>query len=232
MEIGFATLDDCDRATGAVVVVDVLLAFTTAAYAFSRGASSIVLTSTVEEALALKGRFAGALAMGEVGTLPVPEFDLSNSAAALLDRDLNDRRIIHRTSNGTQGVHRARNAKALFVTSFPNARATAAQVREDGADGVTFVITGITDDREGDEDRSCADYIAAILTGGVPDRREYVERARNSACGQWFADPDKPQYRLRDLDLATDVDRFDFAMPVSREDGLLIARPVKPGALA
>ena len=85
MRINFTTLDDCDQATGTVVVVDVLLAFTTAAYAFSRGASSIVLTSAVEEALELKGRFAGALAMGEVGTLPVPEFDLSNSPAEFLD---------------------------------------------------------------------------------------------------------------------------------------------------
>ncbi len=231
MQIRFATVDNCDRATGAVVVVDVLLAFTTAAFAFSRGASSIVLTSTVEEALALR-RFDGALAMGEVGTLPVPAFDLSNSSVDLLDRDLNGRRIIHRTSNGTQGVYRSRNAKALFVTSFPTASATAAHVREAGADEVTFVITGITDDREGDEDRSCADYIAQILVDGVRDPHAYVERAFNSACGRWFVDPGKPQYRLRDLELATDVDRFDFAMPVSREDGLLIARPVKPGEYA
>ena len=74
---------------------------------------------------------------------------------------------------------------------------SAAQVREEGADDVTFVITGITDDREGDEDRSCADYIAEILTDGAPDRRAYVERALNSACGQWFVDSEKPQYRLR-----------------------------------
>lgn len=170
--------------------------------------------------------------MGEVGTLPVPEFDLSNSSVDLLDRDLSGRRIIHRTSNGPQGVYRSRNAKALFVTSFPMASATAAQVREEGADDVTFVITGITDDRDGDEDRSCADYIAEILVDGAPDRHAYVERAFNSACGQWFLDPEKPQYRLRDLELATDVDRFDFAMPVSREDELLIARPAKSGEYA
>ena len=76
------------------MVVDVLLAFTTEAFAFSRGASSIVLASTVEEALELKGRFDGSLAMGEAGTLPVPEFDLSNSPIDILDRDLNGRRII------------------------------------------------------------------------------------------------------------------------------------------
>ena len=217
------------RATETLVVVDVLLAFTTAAYAFSRGASSIVLTSTVEEALALNGRFGGALAMGGVGTLPVPEFDLSNSPVDVLDRDLNGRRIIHRTSNGTQGVYRSRNAKTLFVTGFPTASATAALARGVGADYVTFVITGITDDREGDEDRSCADYIAEILVDATPDRHAYVERVFNSACGKWFLDPGKTQYRLRDLELATEVDCFDFAMPVSLEGGLLIARPAVSG---
>ena len=97
-------------------------------------------------------------------------------------------------------------------------------MREEGADVVTFVITGIMDDRDGDEDRSCADYIAEVLVDGAPDRHEYVERAFNSACGQWFVDPDRPQYRLRDLELATDIDRRDFAMPVSREDK--VSRPV------
>ena len=94
------------------------------------------------------------------------------------------------------------------------------------------MITGITGDREGDEDRSCAEFIAEFLVDGEPDRHPHVERAFNSACGQWFVDPDKPQYRPRDLELATDIDRFDFAMPVSREDGLLVARPVRSGEYA
>lgn len=226
MQISFATLDDCHEATGTVVVIDVLLAFTTEAFAFARGATSIVLASTVEEALVLKARFAGSLAMGEVGTLPIPEFDMSNSSAALLNKDVAGRRIIHRTSNGTQGVVRSRNAKSMFVTGFPTASATAACVRAEDADDVTFVITGITDDREGDEDRACAEFIADLLSGKTPDRDRYIERAYKSGAGQWFTDPEKPEYLLKDLQLATDIDRFGFAMPVSRESGLLITRPV------
>jgi hypothetical protein len=30
----------------------------------------------------------------------------------------------------------------------------------------------------------------------------------------------------RDAELALEVDRFSFALPVAREDGLLVARPV------
>ncbi|MBA2699724.1 MAG: 2-phosphosulfolactate phosphatase [Nocardioidaceae bacterium] len=51
--------------TGAVVVVDVLRAFTTAAYAFAVGARRIWLVSSVEEALTLKSTRPRTLAMGE-----------------------------------------------------------------------------------------------------------------------------------------------------------------------
>ena len=227
MNISFATLDDCDQAIGTVIVVDVLLAFTTEAFAFSRGASNIVLASTVEEALELKRRFDGSMVMGEVGTLPIPEFDLSNSSVELKNQDLSGRRLIHRTSKGTQGVVRSKNATNLFVTSFPTASATAECVRDQKPENVTFVITGITEDREGDEDRSCAEFIAELLRDRVPDEKAYVERVIKSAAGQWFVDPEKPEYLAGDLELATDIDRFDFAMPVNREDGLLITRPVK-----
>jgi len=42
-------------ATGVVVVIDVMRAFTTAAYAFEAGIGEIELVSTVEEALAAPG---------------------------------------------------------------------------------------------------------------------------------------------------------------------------------
>jgi hypothetical protein len=43
---------------------------------------------------------------------------------------------------------------------------------------------------------------------------------------QKFFDDDQPQFHPRDVALALQVDRYDFAMRVSREDGLLVARRV------
>src|SRR2546425_680009 len=129
MRIERATNETCGTATDTVVVIDVLRAFTTAAYAFAAGARDIVLRGTVDEALALRECFLGALAMGEVGGLPVDVFDLDNSPAALVGRDLSGRRLIHRTTAGTQGVVRSLQAETLLASSFVCASATARFIR-------------------------------------------------------------------------------------------------------
>jgi 2-phosphosulfolactate phosphatase len=224
MNITSVTIDRSTEASGMAVVIDVLRAFTTAAIAFDRGASDILLAATVEEALALKARFPGSLAMGEVATLAIPEFDLSNSTAEIAKQDLQGRRLIHRTSNGTQGVHRSVNAQELVATSFPTAAATAKYILSANPKSVTFIITGVTPDRDGDEDQACADYIAELLRGSHPDPRPYVERVYRSDVGKWFTDPLKPEYPMEDLELATAVDGLGFAMPITREGDLLVMR--------
>lgn len=221
-----ATNETCGAATGTLVVIDVLRAFTTAAYAFAAGARDIVLAGTVEQALALRERFPGALTMGEVGGLPVKEFDLDNSPAALAGRDLGGRRMIQRTTAGTQGMVRSLGAERLFAGSFVCAGATARYIRRHAPECVTFVITGVLPDRDGDEDAACADYIAALLRGEQPDPAPFIRRVRESTSGRIFADPAQPEFPAADLECCAAVDRFDFAMLVERRDGLLVMEAV------
>ena len=139
MEIKFASLESCGAATDTVVAIDVCRAFTTAAYAFAAGAREIILVGRVEEALALRERMPGALVMGEVGGLPVEGFDFGNSPNELLGVDLADRRMIQRTSAGTQGVVRSKRARTLLASSFVCAGATARCIRQLAPENVTFV---------------------------------------------------------------------------------------------
>jgi phosphosulfolactate phosphohydrolase-like enzyme len=156
MDIRSVSIDLSREATGVSVVIDVLRAFTTAAYASDRGAEDIVLAAKVDEALALKRRFSGSLIMGEVATLATPEFDFGDSRAEIAEQNPAGHRLIHWTSNGTQGVHRSVNAAHLVATGFPTALATAAYIRSLKPDSVTFVIIGLTDDGDSDEDQACA----------------------------------------------------------------------------
>jgi 2-phosphosulfolactate phosphatase len=230
----YLTLENCAAASGMVVVIDVLRAFSTAAYAFAAGASEILLVGTVEEALELRRRFPHALLMGEVNGLPIPGFDFGNSPSELVGRGLSGLRLIQRTSAGTQGVVRSQGAGTLLAASLVCARATANWIAARRPQVVSFIITGARPAgalpgwpaTQGEEDLACADYIRTILEGAAADPVEAARRVRQSPTGRVFADPQRPQFPAADLDLCTAVDRFDFAMQVTRRDGLLVLRPV------
>jgi 2-phosphosulfolactate phosphatase len=163
LEIRRATLDTCANETGTVIVIDVIRAFTTAAFAFAAGARDIALVSSIDEAFALRKCAPGLLLMGEEGGRPVPGFDFGNSPAALVEQDLSRRRLVQRTSQGTQGVVRSRKATELLAASFVCAGATARYVRRSAPDMLSFVITGARLPGEGDEDAACADYLEQLL---------------------------------------------------------------------
>ena len=68
------------------------------------------------------------------------------------------------------------------------------------------------------EDEVCAAYLEELLVHGVAASPVITLVDRPEGWPDWFP--------RRDAELAGEVDRFDFALPVTREDGLLIARPV------
>lgn len=227
MKFIYANLDTCHKATGVVVVVDVIRAFTNAAFAFHRGARAIYPVSGVEEALQLKAQIPNSLACGEVGGLPPEGFDFGNSPTQTSLLDLSGKNIIQRTGAGTQGIARSVNAKHMIAASFVVAHQTVKYLQSLAHDEVTFVITGQTYDG-GEEDLSCAEYLEALLQGATPDPAPFLERARNSEDAKVFHDPQMRLFPEFDLTHCTSLDKFDFAMPVVRENGHLAMRAVKP----
>jgi 2-phosphosulfolactate phosphatase len=197
------------------------------AYALAGGARDIVMAGALEEALALRERFPGSLIMGEVDGLPCEQFDFNNSPTALVEADLQGRRLIHRSSAGTQGIVRSSGADLLLAGSFVCAEATARYLLRRQPESVTFVITGVVYDRDGDEDTACADYLTALLRGQRPPLAPFLERVRRSASGQLFDGSNPGAFPATDLDYCTQVDRFDFAMRVERREGLLVMGMVR-----
>jgi 2-phosphosulfolactate phosphatase len=212
-------LDGARGATGHAVIVDVFRAFTTAAFCVAAGAREIVLVADHEQALALKRDDPSVFLTGEIGGRPIPGFDVGNSPSAIEHLDLTGRRVVQRTSSGTQGVVAATAARAIVLGSFVIAQATVDHLRR-AANDVTVVAMGHNAIAEADEDAQCARYIAALLLGERPARPVVFLEGDHSAEGwpDWFP--------RRDAELACQVDRFDFALPIAREGGLLVARPV------
>ncbi len=226
MHIRYANLSTCAAATGVVVVIDVIRAYTTAAFALAAGARRVLLTSQVGEALALRSRFPGALVMGEVDGLQPPEFDYGNSPAALACLNLAGQTLIQRTSAGTQGATRARSAEVLLGGCFATAAATVRAIRGQCPAEVTLVATGVRPDDPGDEDLACADYLAALLRDEQPNPTIYLERVRRSAAAQKFYDPAQPAFPAADMDCCLAHDRFDFALSIARREDLLVLTPM------
>ena len=224
MIIRTITLDQAEQARGVAVVIDVLRAFTTAAFALSRGAREIVLVAGVDEALALQQKLPGALTLGEVHGRPLSEFNFSNSPVEMSRADVRSKRLIHRSSAGTQGAVRARHAQYLLAGAFPCAAATARYIGTLKADEVDLIVTGIHSEADGDEDTAFADYLTELLKGASPAPGPYLERVRASSAGCRFLSGSISYLPAHDVALATAIDRFDFAMPITREDGLLIMR--------
>ncbi len=221
MKFQYATLDNCHTSTGVVIIIDVLRAFSNAAYVFSRGAKEIILVSTVEEALTLKAQIPNSKAMGEVGGLPPAGFDFGNSPTQICEENLTGLTFIQRTGAGTQGAVRCLNADVMLASSFVVANATVKHIFQLNPHEVTFVITGI---HYNDEDLACAEYLETLLKGQIPDKKPFVKRVYDSRDAEQHLDPNQPEFPESDLDYCTQINRFDFSMPITRENSQLIMR--------
>ena len=225
MEIWIGSLlEGAARASGAVAIIDVFRAFTTAAVVLANGASRIIMVDAVEQALSLRDRGAGQVCMGEVkGRMP-DGFDFGNSPFAVSEVDFSGRTVIQRTSAGTQGIVAAQHAAQLYAASLVTASATARALRASNPDRIALVAMGNEALTRADEDELCALHLRNLLEGRPGDAAAVCGVIRASAEAARFADPARPHYHPRDLEIALDVDRYGFAIRVELEAGCPVAR--------
>lgn len=220
----FVTTAEAGSASGPVVVIDVLRAFTTAAYALAAGARHVLLVATVDEALAIKAADPAIIAMGEQHGHRPDGFDLSNSPLAIVAAGdaLRGRVLVQRTSAGTQGVVAARAATRLWCASLAVASATAAAVAGAGLGSPTYVITGRFPDAgpaSGSDDQATAELIERARLGRPLDAARTAQEVRESEEARHTLGHGPVSAPPEDIDLATRVDAFDFAMEVVRVAG-------------
>lgn len=215
MRIDRSDLTHCTELGGVVVVIDVLRSFTTAAVALADGARELILPSSPSAARDLKVAHPTALMAGALGGgLVAPGCDVGNSPSALRLLPLKGRLVLLSTAGGTRGVLECDHAGIVLAAALVNASATARVLLSMAPPLVTLVVTGFWTDRDGDEDRACADLIEAQLRGADPPRDAYAARVRASDFGRRFAAGNDPHLPVADLDLCATVDLCDFAMQV------------------
>ncbi|MEU1325487.1 2-phosphosulfolactate phosphatase [Streptomyces microflavus] len=221
METRFVGIAELAEIPSVAVVVDVMRAFTVAAWAFARGAEKIVLAESLDDALALTARHPEWVALKDGP--PAPGFALVNSPGLLRSADLGGRTVVQKTTAGTVGALAVKDASLVLCAGFVVAEATAQVLRARGSGSVTFVVTG--EGGRADEDLACAQYIAGRATGAGTDAADFLRRAAASRAATELAEGVRQGVHPDDIALCLELDRFPFAMVAALEDSLMVLRP-------
>ncbi|MFF8196321.1 2-phosphosulfolactate phosphatase [Streptomyces bobili] len=221
MDARFLGIADLAETPSVAVVVDVMRAFTVAAWAFAQGAEKIVLAESLDKALALKARHPDWMTLKDGP--PAPGFDTVNSPGLLRTMDVGGRTVVQKTTAGTVGALAVKESSLVLCASFVVAEATARLLRTRMSDSVTFVVTG--EEGRADEDLACAQYIARRVTETGTDAAAFLRRAADSRAAAELAEGVRQGVHPDDVALCLEVDRFPFAMVATLEGSLMVLRP-------
>jgi 2-phosphosulfolactate phosphatase len=210
------------QARGIALVIDVFRAFTVAPHAVAAGASRVLPVGAIEDALALRDRFPGAVLVGERHARRLPGFDAGNSPTEVIALGVAGRPVIHTTHAGTQGLVSANGADEVLTASLVNVSALVRYVRLRAPAELTIVRMGHEARARCAEDDLCAETLVDLLEGRAPPTTEQVrERLRDAPAARKFFDPACDWAPRPDFDYCTEVDRFDFVLRLRQApDGL------------
>lgn len=154
----------------AVIMIDVLRASSTVAYALESGAKEVVPAENLDKAvrifsgLSKEARFLG----GERNGLKPSGFDAGNSPFEYSSENVKGRSVIITTSNGTRIFQKAKPAKIRLIGSFVNQSSTLNYLKDNYLNGagdkkIIFMCAG-NDGKLSYEDMLCAGaFINSIM---------------------------------------------------------------------
>jgi len=224
-------LSGAQEAEGTAVVIDVLRAFSSAAYMMHLGAARIVLMAEPKEVLRFKAE-TGALAVGEVGGKIVDGFDLGNSPSRILaaGRTLfSGRTVAQRTSAGVTGaLAAAHRADQVILGSYVTAGATARYLLalSPPPKVVSLIAMGNAGRQITPDDEGCAGYLEHLLAGTPYSHVTALQEIVEHECAQKFLRGDQAHFPAADPVYCLQLDPFDFVLAAQLDKGFLVARRI------
>ncbi len=209
----------------AVVVVDVFLATTTLLTILENGARSVYPVATLEEAEEVGGGLEGTrlLRGGEQDAEKIEGYDLGPYPEEYAPEVVAGKDVVFVTTNGTQAIGAAADARELLIGSLRNAPAVARHLEASGTESIYVVCAGSAG-RFTVEDFLGASAILSRLKGDgyLDDWRlndaawlalDFAERyegrepeaLKESRAGRWFFENDM-------------VEEFEFVADVGASD--------------
>lgn len=197
-----------ELAGGSAVVIDVLRATTTIAYALDAGAKEVLPCLAISDALALAKQFPTDQVVlgGERDGATIDGFDLGNSPDEYTPDRVENKSIVFTTTNGTRAINHARAADEVLLAAFVNADAIVRHLYD--RERVHIICAG-TDGRISDEDVLLAGMLVERLQregGMVYQQNGQAMTAREmwlntfslpQSLGAEVLDPDRLAAQLR-----------------------------------
>ena len=115
----------------AAVVIDVLRATTTIAWALHNGAEAVEAFADLQRLKAAAEAWTASprLLLGERGGQMLDGFDLGNSPVAVVPETVGGKRLFMSTTNGTRALDRVRDVPLLLTAALPNREAVVQRLR-------------------------------------------------------------------------------------------------------
>ena len=183
---------DCHPASA--VVIDVLRATTTIAWALHNGAEGVAAFADLDTLRKTAENWppSSRLLLGERGGQKLSDFDLGNSPVAVTPEQVAGKRLFMSTTNGTRALDRVREVPLLITAALPNREAVAQRLQREAPASVAIVGSGW----EGSyslEDSLAAGALAARLLELNPDVAAVANDEMTAALAlweQWKHDPE------------------------------------------
>ena len=214
-------LDSSRLRDSACVVIDVIRATSTIVTALANGADGVEPVGRIEDAFARKAQNPQALLAGERGGQALPGFDLGNSPENFTAGQVQGKRIILTTTNGTQALAACTGAREVATASFLNLAAVTAHLRKIGPPWL--IVCAGCDGAFGVDDAAVAGALAealdqdnALVSLYCSVRRDLTSLLLDSAAGREL----RKVGLEKDIPFCAALDRFSI-VPVLGTDGVL-----------
>ena len=186
-----------DTSPDAAVVIDVLRATTTIAWALHHGAEAVQAFADLEDLRAAAAAWPAdkRLLLGERGGQTLPGFDLGNSPVAVVPDTVAGKRLFMSTTNGTRALDRVRQVPLLLTAALPNREAVAQRLIASNPGHLAIVGSG-WEGAYSLEDSLAAGALAARLQELAPSTVIANDEA-TAAMALWQQWRDQPEACLR-----------------------------------
>ncbi|MBF0544648.1 MAG: 2-phosphosulfolactate phosphatase [Candidatus Riflebacteria bacterium] len=153
------------------IIVDVLRATSTLTVVMSKNPAELLLSPTVQKALAYASRQSiHPILCGERGGLPPQEFDYGISPREYLGQDFSGKTLVFTSGNSARAVMDVAIAPHVLLGSFLNAETVTQKAYDlalrDHLD--ILVVCAGTEEKFGLDDAYCSGYLISLLAGKIP----------------------------------------------------------------